>query len=411
MTTWRYAASSDVGLVREINEDSFLVTPEIAIVADGMGGHAAGEIASAIAVDVVANVFTVERSEVGLRDAVAAANDAIQQDAVAHPERAGMGTTVVALGLVPSSTGLLPVVINVGDSRAYQLRDGAMRQITLDHSVAEEWVRQGRLSPEEAAVHPRRHQLTRTLGVDGLSDPDVFPLALEPGDRILLCSDGLCNELSDDEIASLASPPHTLEEATALLVAGANRGGGRDNITVVLLEFDEVTARAPQSATGTVPASVSSSVVPPAPRVVGTEAPVASTPTRTARRRSRRFTWRTAVFLVALIAVLGSSFFVLRWYAQSNYYLASNGTNVAVYQGQPGGVLWFKPKEVYTTPYLVSDLRDGDHQALLNTISEPSLTDAKSYAAYLYHEWKTEQQNLNGATTTTSSTTTTVAAG
>ena len=408
MTTWRYAASSDVGLVREINEDSFLVTPDIAIVADGMGGHAAGEIASAIAVEVVANVFTVEPTASGLRDAVAAANDAIRDDALAHPERAGMGTTVVAVALVPTSQGLLPTVINVGDSRAYQLRDGAMRQITLDHSVAEEWVRQGRLSPEEAAVHPRRHQLTRTLGVEGLSEPDVFPLALEPGDRLLLCSDGLSNEVSDDEMASLASSPYSLEEAMANLVAMANHHGGRDNITVVLLEFDEVSASAPVSTTGVV--AVTPMDVTPAPAAVqpAPEITSAAVP-RTARRRTKRFTWRTALFLITLFAVLGSTFFVLRWYANSNYYLASNGTTVTIYQGQPGGFLWFKPKEVQGTTYLVTQLRPGDQQSLALTISEASVEDAISYATYLHNQWVIEQTNGGGTTTTTSSTTTTAA--
>ncbi len=136
MTTWRYAASTDVGLVRDVNEDALSTDSLLVVVADGMGGHAAGEVASSIAVDQVVRNFALEMTTEGLLKAVRAANRAILDDARDHPERAGMGTTLVALALTTVEGGLLPVVVNIGDSRAYQLRDGALRQITEDHSVA-----------------------------------------------------------------------------------------------------------------------------------------------------------------------------------------------------------------------------------------------------------------------------------
>jgi protein phosphatase len=139
----------------------------------------------------------------GLRRAFVLANQAILDDARTHEEREGMGTTAVAIALVDAAGGQLPVVVNIGDSRAYQLRDGALRQLSMDHSLAEEWVRQGRLTSEEAAVHPKRHQLTRVLGLPTDAVPDVFTVEAMAGDRILLCSDGLTNEVSDDEIGDV----------------------------------------------------------------------------------------------------------------------------------------------------------------------------------------------------------------
>jgi protein phosphatase len=406
MSSWRYAASTDVGLVREVNEDSIFVDNHLALVADGMGGHAAGEVASALAVTTVTTMFAQDPSTEGLRRAVTLANEAIIADADAHAERLGMGTTVVALGLTAAVDGLLPVVVNVGDSRAYQLRDGALRQITADHSVAEEWVRQGRLTSEEAAVHPRRHQLTRTLGVETNVQPDLFTLSVQPGDRILLCSDGLSNELSDDEIAELASAPHSLDDAVAALVAGANRHGGRDNISAVLVEFDEVSSSAPE--VQEVPASQPSRAELLAPQ-------------REARRAPRRFTWRTAIFLMIFAGLVGATYEVLHWYGYSSFYLAqyqatsSSEPMIAIYQGQPGGLLWFHPALSLITPYKVNQLTPFDQQQLASNITESTFQDALTRSAYMYTQWceagHLAQCNTSIPTTVPSTTTTTKAGG
>jgi protein phosphatase len=403
MTTWRYAASTDVGLVREINEDSLRVDSTLAIVADGMGGHAAGEVASAIAVEEITRGFAVEPTGPGLVRAVLAANEAILADARAHPERVGMGTTVVVLGLTETGDGVLPVVVNVGDSRAYQLRDGALRQITADHSVAEEWVRQGRLTPEEAAAHPRRHQLTRTLGLEVDVEPDVFRLAVQPGDRILLCSDGLSNELSDHEIAEAASAPNPLEEAVATLVASANHHGGRDNITAVLVEFDEAVA---------VPRGAEGDLVGFERPGEAAQRPAAAVTPRARVRRGPRFTWRTALFILALLGVLAGGYAVLDWYEGSTFYLATGPsfdgthTDVIIYQGQPSGLLWFHPTKLIDTGVPLGQLPVVDQGLLVQPITEPTSQIALNQVLTWNRFWK-QQHHLTSTTTTTTTTTTT----
>ena len=398
MTSWRYASSSDVGLVRELNEDCIYVDSYLAMVADGMGGHAAGEIASNIAIYEITSLFRKGATLEELVRAVEAANQAIIADADQHPERLGMGTTVVALGLVASDDGLMPAIINVGDSRAYQLRDGALRQITADHSVAEEWVRQGRLTAEEATVHPRRHQLTRTLGIESNVRPDSFPLDAHPGDRVLLCSDGLTNELSDDVIANLACAPHSLDDAVASLVAEANLRGGRDNISVVLLEFDSVTAQPAPETFAAAALPLASTVRPPAPM-------------RTTPRRSRRFTFRAVLFFMAILAVAAAAYASLDWFSKSSYYLGTHvdspgtPTMVAVYQGQPGGLLWFKPIFIQDTRYKLSQLLLVDQAQIQATVSEPTLEAALKYADFLGRG-----HNLLFPTTTTTVTSTTLVA-
>jgi PPM family protein phosphatase len=398
VTRWRYAAATDTGLVRDVNEDAFFVDGLLAVIADGMGGHAAGEVAATLTTRTVADVFHSDSTVDGLNRAIEEANRAVLSDAREHAERFGMGTTVIAVGLTHDESGtVFPTLFNVGDSRAYQLRDGAMRQLSEDHSVAEEWVRMGRLTPEEALTHPRRHQLTRALGVEDEVDVDVQTIVARPGDRILLCSDGLSNELSADELSDLASAEAPLEEVVATLVAAARDAGGRDNITAVVIEFDEVEAA---------PAPIRSTVsTRPPPRTPST-AEIAS------RHVSSRFTWRV-VAAVTLLAAVGVAFvLVMHWFAYSSYYLADDAGVVAVYQGQPGGVLWYPPIKVVDTQFAVSGLIPVDQEDLAATITEPSLSDALTYAHTMatHHGILAKPKLITGATTTTTtkrSTTTT----
>ena len=399
MTRWRYAAATDTGLVRQSNQDAIYVDDRLAMVADGMGGHAAGEVASAMAIDLIRDGFDVRSTVEGLYDAISAANLAVLKNAREDPAHFGMGTTVIAVGLTTDGGGVTsPTLFHVGDSRAYQLRDGALRQLSDDHSVAEEWVRMGRLTSEEAAVHPRRHQLTRGVGVEDTIAIDVVSLDAEPGDRILLCSDGLSNELDNDTLARLSSVPFTLEESVAQLMESAREAGGRDNISAVLLEFDEVEVAAePIKRTVT-------SIPPP-------EAPSLNVaPSRP--RRKKRLTWRVWAALALLACVVVVFFVVVHWYAYSSFYLGNDAGTIAVYQGQPSGVLWYKPVKISDTPYKAYQLRAADQQALAATISEPSLLAAVHWADYIhgqychYHSCRAG----TGATTTTTTihTTTTV---
>ncbi len=382
MTRWRYAAATDTGLVRESNQDAIFVDDSLAIVADGMGGHAAGEVASAMAVRVIYDAYLDDPTVEGLHAAVEEANRAVLREARENPEHFGMGTTVIVLGLTRDEAGVIsPTLFHVGDSRAYQLRDGALRQLSEDHSVAEEWVRMGRLTPEEASTHPRRHQLTRGVGVEDNIDIDVMSVNAVPGDRILLCSDGLSNELSNEELAHFASSPIALDDAVAKLIDAARQAGGRDNISAVLLEFDDV-----QVAT----TPIKKTLVAPTPP------DAQSTRSVSARSRQRRFSWRLWVGVASFLAIVAGFFAVVHWYAYSTYYLANDHGIVAVYQGQPNGVLWYKPVKVLDTPYSSSQLRTADQIALGATISEPSLEAAINYAGSLHDAWQ-----LGHATTTT----------
>lgn len=392
MTRWRYAAATDIGLVRETNQDAIFVDDALAVVADGMGGHAAGEVASTMTIESVCEGFLLDQSVEGLHHAIEAANNSVLREARENPNRFGMGTTIVAVGLTRDKLGVVsPTMFHVGDSRVYQLRDGALRQLTEDHSVAEEWVRMGRLTPEEALSHPRRHQLTRGVGVEDTIDIDVMSISAQPGDRLLLCSDGLSNELSPEVIARLASSPVPLDKAVRDLVDSAKQSGGRDNISAILLEFDEVeVASKPIKRTlGTTPPPVAQSSRPASHR---------------ARRSSRWLNWRVGVGSLFGVAIVIGFFLVLHWYAYSTYYLAPDHGVIGVYQGQPSGVLWFKPRLVAPTNYSYAQLRSADQISLNATISEPSLDAALTYAASIHDEWQASQ--IGSGTTTTTSTTT-----
>jgi len=381
MTTWRAASATNVGLVREANEDALLVTPTMAIVADGMGGHAAGEVASELAVSVFARLLAEQPSLARLNEGLLEANAAILADAQAHPDRTGMGTTLTAVMGVEYDTGTALAWVNIGDSRLYQLRDGAIKQITDDHSVAEEWVRQGRLSKEEAAVHPRRHQLTRVLGMEEAKDGDTGLLSVQVGDRLLLCSDGLSNEVSDAELAELASAPHGLEQAVDALVARALANGGHDNITVVVLEVESVSVEVPEQFRTEAPLSRATFAPASAPSQA---APVIR---RSQRRRPWWMTWRSGAFLAALGGLVAGVFMVLSWYAHSAFYLADYQGSVTVYQGQPHGFLWYEPKVALQTVFKSSELLPGDAKRLKNYISEPSLAAAIRHASNMHTSW------------------------
>lgn len=196
------------------------------IVADGMGGHVAGEVASRLAVNAAAS------SDLDPADRVAAGNRAIREQVAREPSLEGMGTTMTLVGLRADGTAHFG---HVGDSRAYMFHDGDLVQVTQDHTVAAEYVAAGQISAEEAATHPQRHMLTRTLGLTRFVNVDEIEIALKDGDRILLCSDGL-NEMVGDDVIGEALQGSTPDEAAWKLIDLANEAGGVDNITVIVVD-------------------------------------------------------------------------------------------------------------------------------------------------------------------------------
>jgi PPM family protein phosphatase len=232
-------AGTDVGLARSGNEDSHLRGRSVFAVADGLGGHQGGEVASAMAVEPLAaldgRTFADAREAAeALAGGIREANQSILQRGRSDPGLWGMGTTVTAAAVAADRVLQLA---HVGDSRAYLLRPGApLRQLTTDHTVVEEAVERGLLTRRQAAVHPQRGVVTRAVGLDPEVRVDLpEPLALAPGDQVLLCSDGLTEVVDEDQIAGVLADRAVGDDACRALIAAANQAGGPDNVTVVLL--------------------------------------------------------------------------------------------------------------------------------------------------------------------------------
>jgi len=223
---------TDVGKVRQTNEDAAYAEGSLCIVCDGMGGHRAGDVASNQAVDViVAALSSKEPSVRVLAEAVAKANEQVYRRAASDERYHGMGTMLTLLWLDAEQV----FIAQIGDSRAYLLRGGVLRQCTHDHSMVAEMVRAGTITAEEARVHPHRNLVTRSLGTEPRVEPDIFEITRHRGDRWLICSDGLTDYAADAEIASLLAVENLYAAADALLGLAMERGG-TDNITIVLLE-------------------------------------------------------------------------------------------------------------------------------------------------------------------------------
>ncbi len=237
MTVLRSGSASDVGRVRTVNQDLPLIRPDLYAVADGMGGHVGGEVAARVAVETLEQAFERMPTVDGLREAFSEANAAVWHESQSNRDLRGMGTTLTAVALVGGPEGRdVLALANVGDSRAYVFSGGEITQVTDDHSLAEERMRHGEMTEEEAAVHPQRHILTRALGVSAEVEADMWELELHTGDRVLLCSDGLTNEVGTEEMAGILGEVADPEEAAQRLVDAANGHGGADNITVVVVD-------------------------------------------------------------------------------------------------------------------------------------------------------------------------------
>jgi len=294
------AGLTDTGLTRGSNEDGLLVEAPLYAVADGMGGHRAGEIASRVALEELLAAAPARLDAKALGRAVRAANRAVIAAAAKSRTRTGMGTTLTAAMV----DGSRVAIAHVGDSRAYLLHEGCLERLTDDHSMVGDLIRQGTLTEEEARFHPQRSVITRALGSDPNMVADVFDVEASPGDRLLLTTDGLTGMLADDYIAEILVAERDPERAAQTLVDAANRAGGYDNITVVVVDL-----------TGT-PAKDY------APRR-GTSA--------SGRMLAARLLWVVAAAALVAAAAYGSFA-----YARSRAYLIDEGGVVTVYRGVPG---------------------------------------------------------------------------
>jgi serine/threonine protein phosphatase PrpC len=237
--TLRTGSATDIGRVRGHNEDNLLADGPVFVVADGMGGHAAGEVASQIVVDTLRGL---SRGAVLVRDdivrALGEANAAILRSVARHPEQTGMGTTAAGLAVVSQGGSSHWAVFNVGDSRVYRFVDGRLRLVTVDHSEVRELVDAGLITEAEAARHPLRNVVTRSLGADAMPAVDLWVFPPQVGERFVICSDGLTGELTDAQVADLVGSHADPQDAAEALVQAAVDSGGRDNVSVVVVALE-----------------------------------------------------------------------------------------------------------------------------------------------------------------------------
>ena len=234
-----WGAATDTGTLRVQNEDSFLAQDGMFVVADGMGGHNAGEVASAMAIKMLGDAQKVGVADANqLSEVIKRINKAIFQASADQTDQRGMGTTLTALALTPSNRNseVSVSVANIGDSRTYLLRNGEFRQVSVDHSYVQELVSEGLITKEEARTHARRNIVTRALGIEPNVAVDTWTLPLINGDRYILCSDGLVDEVTDEAIEQCVKQPISPQKLADQLVVIANQNGGRDNITVVVVD-------------------------------------------------------------------------------------------------------------------------------------------------------------------------------
>ena len=314
-----FGSRTDVGCVREHNEDSLVVAPPLYVVCDGMGGHAAGEVASEIAVNVIADRAPATPDAAALGQAVEEANLAIIQAAREGVGRAGMGCTCTAAMLENERL----IVAQVGDSRAYLLHGGTLQQITRDHSLMADFIEAGQITPEEARVHPQRSVITRALGSDPRTQPDLFEINVNTGDRLLICSDGLTSMIEDYEIEDILNRTPDPQIAASKLVNAAIAAGGHDNVTVIVVNvtgFAEVR-----------------------------------------RRKVARKTKITAAVIIALlVAIFCGAAYAFNYWTTQTAFLGVQDDKVAVYRGVPGelfGATFSQIVEV--TDVSVDDLQPG----------------------------------------------------
>ena len=326
------AAATDIGQVREGNEDSYLLLDPLYAVADGMGGHRGGEVASSLALQTVQELF--ERREGSLAEQVQEANHAVFERSQADREVAGMGTTLTA-ALVQGGSAR---IAHVGDSRAYLFRGGELHLLTEDHTLVHRMVQEGEITAEEADTHPHRSILTRALGVDDVLQVDEGVVELRAGDRLLLCTDGLTAMMSDAEIRAVLKESRDPNGAVERLVRAANRAGGIDNITTVILDVAD-DGPGPEAAQEVAPARASVRGRPTRHDTLPSPAPSASSRARSASRARVARTVGLGVGVTLAVAVLGVV--TLRLYLDTQWFVGVSNGRVAIFRGVPAEVAGF----------------------------------------------------------------------
>ena len=393
------AAASHVGKVRSNNQDSGYAGRTLFVVADGMGGHAGGDVASAIATKRIIEAdrpyASAQDAEFALQAALIGANAQLAETVFEHAELTGMGTTVSAIVVLENEVA----IAHIGDSRIYLLRDSELSQITIDHTFVQRLVDSGRITEAEAMVHPRRSVLMRVLGdVEASPEIDTSILATIDGDRWLLCSDGLTGVVSHTGIASALASGANAQDVADLLVKESLDGGAPDNVTVVIVDIgagDGSTRTDSPVVVGSAANPLAFGEEPGRNRALRIPAlrlhPVRETHfepdsqdylseliEEDARRaRRRKATWLFGVILLVL-AIVGTSILSYQW-TQTRYFVGSEGSTVAIYQGVQQDIGPIKLSSVYeATDINLSDLRVYDRQQVEQTISAGSLADAQA---------------------------------
>lgn len=381
-----YAARSDVGSVREHNEDSYLVKTPLFVVADGMGGHEAGEVASNIAVTTMEAHAPKSTSPEALAAAVIKANEAVLRGAQDGTGKPGMGTTLTAAFVFEDEA----TIAQVGDSRAYLLHDGQLQRITRDHSLVADLIEQGRLTEAEARFHPQRSVITRALGSDPHMQPDLYTLHVEEGDRLLLCSDGLCSMISDEDIEEILLDNPAPAHACDALVEEAIIAGGLDNVTVIVIDplgdppsekdeddiVEERVVGLPEDARVDEEELAAPAAADASAAAASTQATQASKTKpkkngKGGKHHKPKHKGRMAPFIWALafILILAAAGFGFYTFAQNSYFIIAENGVVNVYRGLPGefagiSVSWLESQASdidvsKLTPMVQSNLKNG----------------------------------------------------
>ncbi|MGH2819062.1 MAG: Stp1/IreP family PP2C-type Ser/Thr phosphatase [Actinomycetota bacterium] len=349
---------SDVGRLRQANEDSFLVLEPLFAVADGMGGHIAGDVASSTAVDRIkeSSARASASDPETLAQLVRDANTAIWEKSQSDPSLRGMGTTCTLLFVDDTRAR----IAHVGDSRAYLFRDGRLEQLTEDHTLVQRMVREGRLQREEAVHHPQRSIITRALGVDPEVSVDLVDVDLDAGDRVLLCSDGLSSMIDEASIEEILGSQRDPQAAADRLIDRANDAGGEDNITVVVIEVLDGGSATGMAETQN-PVAQNDAVVTegapppppePEPQRIDTppEVPEVHVVGRRRRGKGSGIRWRLIFSLVLVVVLLAGGYVGTRWMLGNSYYVSANESGqLSIFSGVPEEVFGFTFQEIEET--------------------------------------------------------------
>jgi len=402
-----YGAVTHVGQVRTSNEDSLLADNNVFMVADGMGGHNAGEVASLMAVDHLREAASGIIAETDLVQALENANEVIYAESMTNHLHHGMGTTLAAMVVLENNN---IVVAHVGDSRVYMWHEGALSRLSKDHSYVQELVDEGIVSIEEARTHPRRNIVTRALGIDADVEVEANTFSVTVGAWYVLCSDGLVDEISDADIAKVLARCTSPHEASQALVDAANAAGGRDNITVI------VVSTASPDTEPVVPVEVPSTSGADDTNPAGIPVVEAATPAPASAPAKKKFRFGPVLFWSALVGIVLAVLVVFAAYGRTGYFVSFQGDDVVVLKGRPGGVLWFNPTVEARTTLTRSDLTDS---LALEIAGEPTFSESSAAQTYVNGIRDEVQPNptttlpavvttTSSSTSTTSSTTSTV---